>query len=102
MAVIDEIAAERNRQISSEGWTAKHDDQWTDDQLTCAAVCYLQYSPELCSPEPPSLWPWSPVWWKPKDRRRDLVRAGALIVAEIERLDRENDVKPIKETINGK
>jgi hypothetical protein len=34
------------------------------------------------------LWPWSVQWWKPKDRRRDLVRAGALIVAEIERLDR--------------
>lgn len=27
-------------------------------------------------------------WWKPKDRRRNLVKAGALIVAEIERLDR--------------
>jgi hypothetical protein len=33
-------------------------------------------------------WPWEDKWWKPKDRRRDLVRAGALIVAEIERLDR--------------
>ena len=34
-------------------------------------------------------WPWSLDWWKPKDPRRDLVRAGALIVAEIERLDRQ-------------
>jgi hypothetical protein len=34
------------------------------------------------------LWPWGGDWWKPKDRRRDLVRAAALIVAEIERLDR--------------
>jgi hypothetical protein len=34
------------------------------------------------------VWPWSREWWQPKDRRRDLVRAGALIVAEIERLDR--------------
>ena len=35
-------------------------------------------------------WPhtWDASWWKPKDRRRDLVRAGALIIAEIERLDR--------------
>ena len=31
---------------------------------------------------------WDSEWWKPKDRRRDLIRAGALIVAEIERLDR--------------
>lgn len=34
------------------------------------------------------LWPWDQSWFKPKDRRRDLVRAGALIVAEIDRLDR--------------
>jgi hypothetical protein len=34
------------------------------------------------------LWPWHDDWWKPKDRRRDLIRAAALIVAEIERLDR--------------
>lgn len=34
------------------------------------------------------LWPWAGDWWKPKDRRRDLVRAAALLVAEIERLDR--------------
>lgn len=33
-------------------------------------------------------WPWSREWWKPKNPRRDLVKAGALIVAEIERLDR--------------
>jgi len=30
---------------------------------------------------------WAREWWKPKDRRRDLIRAAALIVAEIERLD---------------
>ena len=34
------------------------------------------------------LWPWAASWWKPKNRRRDLVRAAALIVAEIERIDR--------------
>lgn len=36
----------------------------------------------------PRLWAWHSRWWKPKDRRCNLVRAGALIVAEIERLDR--------------
>ncbi|MEB3421767.1 hypothetical protein VK682_24660 [Salipiger manganoxidans] len=34
------------------------------------------------------LWPWDRKWWKPTTPRRDLVKAGALIVAEIERLDR--------------
>ena len=37
---------------------------------------------------PPPSWPWVRRWWKPTDRRRDLVKAGALILAEIERLDR--------------
>jgi len=35
-----------------------------------------------------NLWPWGKEWWKPSDRRRDLVKAGALIAAEIDRLDR--------------
>ncbi len=38
--------------------------------------------------KPPRSWPWDASWWKPKDRRSDLVRAAALLVAEIERLDR--------------
>ncbi|MBB2698904.1 UNVERIFIED_ORG: hypothetical protein GGI66_003581 [Rhizobium esperanzae] len=40
---------------------------------------------------PPARWPWSDEWWKPKDRRRDLVRAAALLIAEIERLDRASE-----------
>jgi hypothetical protein len=32
-------------------------------------------------------------WWKPTNRRRDLVKAGALILAEIERLDRAAGIK---------
>jgi hypothetical protein len=31
-------------------------------------------------------WPWDKVWW-PSDRRRNLVKVGALILAEIERID---------------
>ena len=40
-----------------------------------------------------TLWPWAAEWWKPKDCRRNLVRAGALILAEIERLDRKNGLQ---------
>jgi hypothetical protein len=36
----------------------------------------------------PDGWPWAPELWKPANARRDLVKAGALILAEIERLDR--------------
>ncbi|MFB8829103.1 hypothetical protein ACE0DR_06260 [Azotobacter sp. CWF10] len=83
-----DVLAERRRQIEAEGWTPEHDDKYLDDELAMAAVCYLEYSPELCGPEAPSAWPWDEAWWKPSDRRRDLVKAGALILAEIERLDR--------------
>ena len=37
---------------------------------------------------PPSMWPWTSEWWKPSTRRRMLVKAAALILSEIERLDR--------------
>jgi hypothetical protein len=85
------IAAERARQKSVEGWTEQHDDDHGDDVLARAAACYA--SP-LRHPDPrvstPLGWPWSGAHWKPtpKDRVRELVKAGALIVAEIERLQR--------------
>lgn len=87
MNVIDEIAAERQRQIDEEGWTPEHDDTHAQGEMASAAACYclgtLRY------------WPWAPAWWKPKGRRRDLIRAAALIVAEIERLDRANSGRPV-------
>ncbi|EBP0408322.1 hypothetical protein JN58_23590 [Salmonella enterica] len=39
------------------------------------------------APQPVN-WPLSSVWWKPSSPRGDLVKAGALILAEIERGDR--------------
>jgi hypothetical protein len=41
-----------------------------------------------CRDETPALWPWATAWWKPRDRRRNLVRAAALVLADIERIDR--------------
>lgn len=37
--------------------------------------------------KPPRTWPWEAKWWKPKTVREDLVRAAALLIAEIDRLD---------------
>lgn len=43
---------------------------------------------------PESFWPWEEEAWRPKNPRHDLVKAAALILAEIERLDRaDNEVK---------
>lgn len=38
------------------------------------------------------IWPWDKSWWKPTpdDRIRELIKAGALIAAEIDRLQRLN------------
>jgi len=87
VSVIEAIAAERRRQIDVEGWTAEHDDGHGDGSLFKAACCYYRSgtSRDGGSDECPPDWPWENRWWKPKGARRDLIRAGALCRAEIER-----------------
>jgi hypothetical protein len=79
--VIDEIAAERRRQVEVEGWSTSHDDDHDKGELAKAAACYA-----IGFRDP--WWPWNVKWWNPHGRRRNLIKAAALIVAEIERLDR--------------
>ena len=104
---VDLIAEERRRQIQQEGWTPEHDAEHANDDLVHAAVSYalpeaergsksvpMQYRAsgrwESVQREVPSLWPWSACFWKPtsNDRVRELVKAGALIAAEIDRLQK--------------
>lgn len=94
--VIEEISAERQRQRDEEGWTDEHDDKHDDGSLATAAACYAVSAvygsnSEMSKNIFTRLWRWSVLWWKPKSRRRDLVRAAALLVAEIERLDRAEE-----------
>lgn len=90
---IHSITLERIRQIEEEGWDDENDDQHTDGSLVAAAIAYAMpnVSPDRVSLPRHVFWPlsWDPKWFKPKNRRADLVRAGALIAAEIDRLDRE-------------
>lgn len=106
MTVIDEIDAERERQKTVEGWTAEHDDKHSFGEMAMAAAVYAMkpnarsffadsYTGDTIRDR---LWPWSKAWWKPTTRRRDLVKAGALIVAEIERLDRRDTLSPQERT----
>lgn len=88
---IELIAAERQRQISDEGYTPKHDDVHGFGEIAAAAACYA-LPPEIRSIHLlGNIWPWDADFWKPSpfQRERELVKAGALIVAEIERLHRE-------------
>ena len=86
-AVLD-VAAERRRQIEAEGWTPEHDDEHSVGELAKAAACYALVSAGFNPDATINVWPWHRLWWKPSDKRRNLVKAGALILAEIERLDR--------------
>lgn len=90
-AAARDVLAERRRQVDVEGWSSDHDDNHTRGEIALAAAAYAANSAairELWFDSARPLWPWHWSWWKPKGRRRDLVRAGALIIAEIERLDR--------------
>ncbi len=102
----DLIRLERRRQTDAEGYSYRHDDEHTNDELVLAAVQYAlpHLRRELITtvtslPErfigTPVDWPWENDAWKPTpdDRVRELVKAGALIAAEIDRLLRERDGK---------
>ena len=86
---VHDVLAERRRQVEAEGWTPEHDDEHTGFELARAGACYAEYGNWPAHSEiPPNSWPWSAAWWKPTSYRQNLVKAAALILAEIERLDR--------------
>lgn len=111
LAIPASILAERQRQIDIE-YDAEHDDEHDGGELLRAATVYYRHAtaPETLEvtdilienrPDPhsprrlvpvirsiPITWPWEPKWWKPKTPQRDLDRAGALCLAEIDRLKR--------------
>lgn len=114
MTGIDRISAERQRQMSSEGWTAEHDDMHDGAELALAAVCYAanaagehvylkrvhEYQNEstVTFSDP---WPWHRKWDKrptgtpsTQERIRALEKSGALIAAEIDRLLRQSSPTP--------
>ncbi|EPO7918093.1 LysM peptidoglycan-binding domain-containing protein [Pseudomonas aeruginosa] len=88
-----DVQAERRRQVEAEGWTPEHDDAHSHGQMARAAACYALAGSSAPSDGTAALlvslaWPWDEQWWKPTSARRDLVKACALGLAEIERLDR--------------
>nr|ACD38839.1 hypothetical transport protein [Pseudomonas aeruginosa] len=88
-----DVQAERRRQIEAEGWTPEHDDEHSHGQMARAAACYALAGSSAPNDGTAALlvslaWPWDEQWWKPTSARGDLVKACALALAEIERLDR--------------
>jgi hypothetical protein len=93
--------AERMRQVSAEGYAFEHDDNHALGELAAAAACYalpVAVYTGCLAPFPPRgtlglklanhVWPWAPGSFRRKSRREDLIRAAALLIAEVERLDR--------------
>ncbi|MCG3079697.1 hypothetical protein L7Q72_18820 [Pseudomonas aeruginosa] len=88
-----DVQAERRRQVEAEGWTPEHDDEHSHGQMARAAACYALAGSSAPNDGTAALlvslaWPWDEQWWKPTSARRDLIKACALALAEIERLDR--------------
>ncbi len=100
------ITAERKRQVEKEKWLPSYDDEHNPADLASAGISYaldavsrltdkpehkkedLEYSAKL-------YWPWEEKYWKPtKDIVRQLVKAGALIAAEIDRIERGKGFPP--------
>lgn len=92
LLVIDafsDVIAERLRQMNEEGFSTQRDDTYVCGELSKAAACYAAFTQEHPAGDPAEHWPWDKSWWKPsKDRRKNLVKAAALMLAEIERIDR--------------
>ncbi len=88
------IATERKRQVRKEGWDSFHDDEHDWNEMAQAAICYVKagMQADRCPVRgirPQDGWPWDDEYWKPeKDAVRNLVKAGALIAAEIDRIQR--------------
>ena len=102
MTGAERIAAERKRQTEKEGWTPSWDVHHRADELVDAAICYAVNggadkvaietwdgrAPDHCDP----WWPWDDAFDKRQqhDRIRSLEIAGALLAAEIDRLQADD------------
>lgn len=119
---IELIAEERQRQISIEGYDVNHDSQHDFRELTSAASTYIDAailtakSKEIGNSDEASIswhkdnepfewnylklgWPWEEESFKPTTPLEDLIKAGALIAAAIDRLQKEPKAAEMAEKI---
>lgn len=105
---ITDIEVERARQIGVEGFTPARDAKtYPNGELVMAAECYYNDAVGIAQPmrritrdrSVPRLWPWYARWWKPVSRERSLQKAGALCLAESDRIDRTGDQRYGQRTV---
>jgi hypothetical protein len=82
------IEMEREHQIER-GFDTKNDAVYTSNELIDAAEAHMSHGvqdDDYCL----ATWPWDYQFFKPTSRLENLVKAGALIAAEIDRLQHAN------------
>lgn len=102
-----DVLDERRRQVEVEGFASESDDKYVKGELAAAAACYVL---QFCRRLPMGMlvdvtnkiWPFGTEWLKSDLSRRDLVKAAALIIAEIERLDRVAPAPKYVNLVDGK
>ena len=93
-----DVLKERAEQCTREGFTPAHDDEKDAGVISAAGAAYALAAADFLYPAsmgdgsfhttPPNFWPFHLKWWKPVTPRRALVKAAAMLIAEIEKLDR--------------
>lgn len=94
--VYDAVLWERAKQ-HAKGYDARNDDTWTLGQLITGARCYIETAfiqTNTAKPIPSCFthkdWPWAKETFKPEqDRKANLIKAAAMLIAEVERIERE-------------
>lgn len=94
---INDVSSERLRQIEEEGHGAASDDNLSPGMLGAAGACYAIHAAWTLAEDGtgktlsgvPIWWPFNKNLWKPEETRRNLVKAAALIIAEIDKIDRK-------------
>lgn len=85
------ISEERWRQQAKENYTAEHDDSHDQQELAWAASAYVT---AYLGKDVGELWPWEADSFKVGDSPiGELVKAGALIAAEIDRRFRQDGIQ---------
>lgn len=101
------VHEERMRQIDEKHYMPRHDDKYTYELSRAAAAYALaefdrsNFNPQfgfLGDEKPSPVWPWNKAFWKPEpnNRKRELIKAAALLFADFDRISRlEEDLQQI-------
>lgn len=96
------INQEYNRVVNEKQLTPEHDQQYVRGELPEAAISYLLSGTFDDGPNMPSNWPFDSATFKPTpgDRLRELSKAGAFIVSEINRIAFSNELNKQLQSTN--